>query len=403
MIGRDYDSLDDFIEACQERRNSLHSEGVLGKIYSIEQLKLLADYCHLSRSEVMDATAQENTDEASSKGIARRYLFAKGIAELRSPEQIGTALSRTDHDCCFSVVTYLSLPETPDASLEQISERLGERYVMAQDFSSLSNGIIMPPGASPDLESILIDRNTQAVSLLFSCSRILLLPEGRQSSFEDYFLARIPVLVRFLFSDGLVEISMPTFCDVYGLGTGWSNTTPEKYQSIVLTLLARLRSIVSVDLVAIQFKKVTLLLETGFSAIDMGWRIEPQPEATFDLTQGALPLRRILEALSDSLDTECKRRGLPLPFDGRNLYNVFRALKEQSYTYSLLLQAPLGRSGGKVRALTLYGRPNTGNLPIILLDKNDKYISEKLREAVCRSQVEEIENPYDLDLIFQTP
>jgi hypothetical protein len=404
LVGKDYATFDDFIEACRERGSSLYARGVLGKIYSIEQLKSLADYCHLNRAQVLEAaeTDQENGHGQPRRGISRRYVFAEGITELCALDEIGAALARQDHEYYFSALTYLHLPEMTRSSIDQILDRLRTDYDMGDsNFKALFNGLTDPPGVSCDLESILIRNDENMISLLFSCSRILLLPDGRHGSFGDFFLARVPILVRLMFSHGLVEMSMPTFSDVAGLGPGWSNTTPERYQTIVTTLLAQLRSMISVELIAVKFKKVTLFLETQLEATDMGWRIEPQPEATFDFTQGALPLRRILEALSNSLNDECRRRGLPLPLDGKNLYNVFRALKEQSYTYSLLLQGPLGRSGGSVRSSTLYGKPNTGYLPIMLLEKNDSFISDKLREAVRRSQIEEIENPYDLDLIFQ--
>lgn len=405
MVGRDYLSIDDFIKACRERSDSLYPAGVLGKIYTIEQLKSLANYCGFDQTQVLEAAtrAQETDDGGPARGISRRYCFAEGISELRALEQIGSALARQDHEYYFHVVTYLRLPETMQASMDQTVDDLRTAYDMGNlSFKALSNGFAKPPGPSCELESILIRSDEKIISLLFSCSRVLLLPDGRPGNFEDYFLARVPLLVRFMFAHGLLEISMPTFSDVLGLGAGWSNTTPERYQAIVMALLARLKTIIPGDFIAVQFKKVTLFLETELKAIDMGWRIEPQPEATFDFTQGALPLKRILEALSGSLNTECQKRGLPLPLDGKNLYNVFRALKEQSYTYSLLLQGPLARSGGNVKTSTLYGRRNTGYLPIVLLEKNDRFISGKLYEVVRRSQVEKIENPYDLDLIFQT-
>lgn len=404
MVGKDYASYGDFIEACRTRDEPLHTSGVLGKIYSIEQLKSLADFCGFNHRQVVEiGEKSQEIDNRMPKGILKRYCFAEGIAQVATPQQIGEALAYQDHKHCFPVATYLLLTDMMRASMDRISETLRTSYDIGPDnFKAMFNGITQPAGASCELESIHIDTTDQIISLLFSCSRVLLLPDGRHGSFEDYFLARVPILVRLIFPLGLLEISMPTFSDVVGVNPEWSNTVPERYQTIVVTLLARIKTIISGEFTAVDFKKVTLFLETRFQTTDMGWKIEPQAEATFDFTQGAVPLKKILEVLSNSLKDECRRRRLPFPLERTNLYNVFRALKEQSYTYSLLLQGPLGRLGGTVKASTLYGRPNTGYLPIIMLDKNDRHISDKLREAVCRSQLEEIENPYDLDSIFQS-
>jgi hypothetical protein len=66
-----------------------------------------------------------------------------------------------------------------------------------------------------------------------------------------------------------------------------------------------------------------------------------------------------------------------------------------------VLQVPLGNRKGKVKAATLYGQPNTGYPPVLLLDKNNLDVCNNLIEVIDRSQTEEIENPYDLDKIFQ--
>jgi hypothetical protein len=146
---------------------------------------------------------------------------------------------------------------------------------------------------------------------------------------------------------------------------------------------------------------LTLFLETKLGAVDMGWKIEPEEEAAFDFTQNVVPLKDILDAFSEGLRAECERRECTYPLAKTNLYNLFRALKEQSYTYSLVLNAPLGRRKGDVKVATLYGPPNTTYPPILMLDKTNLDISNNLIEAVELSQTEEIENPYDLDKIFQ--
>jgi hypothetical protein len=194
---------------------------------------------------------------------------------------------------------------------------------------------------------------------------------------------------------------MPFFAEVPGTGLGSSFDVPQRYQVIVSALLALLRSAVPV-FKAVNFSKVALWLETQLGAIDMGWRIDPVGAGSeFDFTQGVIPLRKILNVLSKGLEDECRRRGLDYPLAGTDLYGIFRAVKEQSYTEALVLQSPLGRNGGAIKTSTLYGPPNSGNVPIMMLQKNDKHITGKLREAVSLSQIKEVENPYDLSLIFK--
>jgi hypothetical protein len=159
--------------------------------------------------------------------------------------------------------------------------------------------------------------------------------------------------------------------------------------------------IVPYPLNRINFPKITLYLETYLAAIDMGWRIGPAQEAEFNLTQGLIPLRDILEGFSRSLARECSDRNLENPFADLNLYEVFRTLKEQSYTYSFVLRTPLGVRHGKILLSTLYGLPDSGEEPILLVQGNDEGVMENLRNAVKESQVAELDNPYDLETLFQ--
>jgi hypothetical protein len=83
-----------------------------------------------------------------------------------------------------------------------------------------------------------------------------------------------------------------------------------------------------------------------------------------------------------------------------NLYNIFRALKEQSYTYSLVLQLPVGTRKGKIFLSTLYGPPNSGYTPLLWLKKTNSNIAKHIRDTVSQSHIENFENPYDLSILF---
>ncbi len=399
MIGADYASYDDFMAACGSRRESLDPSRVLGKIYPIEQLRELAEHLGISADQINEIV--EEGEGGDKRGVTRRYDCARAIAQLRTAEQIEEALSYLDHTFYFPVLSYLRLSgEVPHNSPKDLLNSLKDHYTLNNDsFQKVFNGLTNPAGAACKLESIRIHGEDSA-SLLFSCTRVLLAPEGQIGNYNEFFLARVPVLAYFFFSRRLLEISMPTFSEAASDQSG-ATRIPERYQIIIQSMQPIIGRIAPGQLGGISFKKLTLFLETQLGAIDMGWKIEPEQEAAFDFTQNVVPLKKILDTFSQSLQTECERRECPYPLANTNLYNLFRALKEQSYTYSLLLQAPLRNRNGNVKASTLYGPPNTGYPPVLLLDKNNNAISNNLIKAVEQSQTEEIENPYDLDKIFQ--
>jgi hypothetical protein len=394
VIGRDYDTFDDFIDAYKNRQGPLDVASVLGKIYSIEQLRLLAETHGIGR-EKLSATPEGD----NHRGISQRYDCARAIAGLLGVDQVSDLLSLRDHELYFPAITYFRLTDSGHQSCEQVFGGLRNGHRIDNDFTAVFRGLLELPGPICKLESIRVNAQDDILSLLFSCNRILLAPDGIQGDYRDYFVCRVPVLVRFLFLNRLLEISMPFFSEVFGDGA--DAAIPQRYQVIVMGVLRLLSDSIPV-FAAVDFTKVTLWLETKMAATDMGWRIDPVGTgAEFDFTQGVFPLQRILTKLSSGLEHECKQRGIDYPLAGIDLYSVFRALKEQSYTETLVLHTPLGGHGGGVKSQTLYGPPNTGRPPIMMLQRNNKRISGKLREAVALSQTEDVQNPYDLGLIFK--
>jgi hypothetical protein len=257
-----------------------------------------------------------------------------------------------------------------------------------------------PAGRSCELESVRVCDSGDTVSLLFSCTRVLVIPEGQPHNFQDLFLARIPVVVRVLFRTQLIEISMPPFSEPAGLYPSTPSKVPERYQVVIQSGQAQLIGVVPYSPRGVSYRNITLYLETCLKAVDMGWRIEPSNETVFDLTQGLIPLREILDSFSQSLAKECADRKIDDPLSRINLYHVFRALKDQSHTYSLILRAPIGQRGGNVLLSTLYGPRNSGYVPLLLLGKTNAGIMKHLREAVNQSQITGVENPYDLSTLF---
>jgi hypothetical protein len=311
MIGEDYASYDDFMAACRSRRRSLDPSRVLGKIYPIEQLRELAGHLGISSEEINEII--EESENEDKRGVKRRYDYARAIAQLSTTEQIGKAISYLDHTFCFPVLSYLRLSqELPHNSPSDLLDSLKDHYNLNDDhFQMVFNGLTDPVGAACELESIRIHGDDTA-SLLFSCARVLLAPEGRIGNYNEFFLARVPVLAYFFFSRRLLEISMPTFSEAASIHSG-STRIPERYQIIAQSMQPMILRIAPGQLGGISFKKLTLFLETQLGAVDMGWKIEPEQEAAFDFTQNVVPLRRILDAFSQGLRAECERRKCQFP------------------------------------------------------------------------------------------
>jgi hypothetical protein len=307
MLGRNYQSFEEFKKACMYNRDPLDPAQVLGKVYQADQLRFVAEKTGVDLS----GSSSRNGLESRS-GIGSRYNAAIRFSEAydNEPERIGQILARWDHDLFFPIVTYRSFPNSLDYSSPEMLIaflRTDHADLFRSDFVMKNNGIRRPGSRACMLESTRIDTRANVLSLLFSCTRILVVPDGQYGSLENYFLARIPVLVRLLFEHRLFEISMPTFSEVPDASSTSPSRVPERYQAIVESAMAAFLQFLPGQPFTISFRKVALYLEE-LGAEDMGWIIEPQHEATFDLT-GLVPLKKVLGSLSEDFRAECIRRG----------------------------------------------------------------------------------------------
>ncbi len=409
MLGSDYDSFQEFRRACAARneRTELHTAYTLGKAYSAAHLRYIAEeYCDITEDMIKDAS-----DARATQGLSRRYGVSDLIAGMIPASELGRILCRADHDLHFPVLSYFVLPDqAPCRSLQEFLRSTRTAYSntmnflqdtrnLLREFSCQFNGLLRPPGRGGELESILTCPDTDMISLLYSNTRILVAPNGEQGDYNSYFLARIPILVRLLFRYRLIEVSMPTFAEPTG-ATPSTEKIPERYQKIVRQIRANLQDLLPIALQGIDFGRVTLYLEINLQAQDMGWRIAPQSTADFDLKQRLIPLKTIFDDFQESLDQVCSRREMQSPLAGVNLYKIFRALKEQSYTYAFELNAPIGSRGGSFRISTLYGPPDSAYDPIFWIPKNNDSVAESLHQAIDASRHQHLTNPYDLDSLL---
>ena len=350
----------------------------------------------------IDWKALGESEGPPRQGVGRRYDIAKKIVSyVPDPAVIGEALSFLDHEFHFPWLTYFRFPNSDlYSSLDTFLEFLKVRDIWhSGKFRYCFNGFTEPRGRACELESVRVFEEDSVVSFLFSCTRVLVVPDGQPGSFEYLFLTRIPVVVRFLFEHELVEMAMPTFSEPLRV-SDFDNAVPGRYQAISSSVRSQLVNLLPDGLGPVNFAKFTLYLEVCLDAVDMGWRIEPQDEASFDLRQRLVPLKRILDSFSESLNRELKRRNLDSPILDMDLYKVFRSLKERSYTYHLVLEVPIGRRGGKYLISTLYGPPNSGSDPFLWIPGNGAPVISLIHDAISESQTARINNPYNIDLLF---
>ena len=393
MIGEDYQSYDEFIAACRSPETELDHGHTLAKVYTIEQIKDFAEIEGISTNAILEGI--------SGQGRLRTYKCAYKLADRMDADTVGELLSKCDHDMYFPFLSYGALTRRKlYRSLDHFIEYLASKdIVLDSDFIFLNNGLVRPHGRNCKLESVYASADNNSASMLYSCTRILVQPDRPLGDYSNWFLARIPVLVRILFSHRLIEFSLPRFSEATNI-EDWSNNIPLRYQMAINSALNEFLQLIGYQIRSIDYNKLTLFLEEKLNAQDLGWRIAPLETAQFDLEQNTIPLKSILMHFSESLKREIERRGLEQSLSNIDLYKIFRALKEESYTYSLVLRAPLRIRGGSVKISVLYGNQDSAYLPVIILSRNDEEISNSLRDAIVDSRKETLNNPYDLGTLL---
>ena len=393
MIGEDYSSYDEFMAACERPEEPLNPGHTLAKVYTINQVKDIADKQGFNTHDILE--------DIDGRGRRRTFNLAYEFVDRINADSLGELLSNTDHDMFFPLLSYAALPSTnPYDSFNNFINYLSTKNIIFDsDFVFTNNGIIRPHGRNCKLESVFASSENESVSILYSCTRILIQPDKPQGDYSNWFLARIPVLLRIIFDHRIAEFSLPRFSEPTS-PEGWSNKIPLRYQIAIDSAANEFLQLIGYQFDPINHNKLTLFLEERFNAQDLGWKIAPLETAEFNLEQNVIPLKRILEQFSESLNNEIKRRNLNHPLSKVDLYKLFRALKEKSYTFSLVLLVPLGVRGGSIKMTVLYGNQDSHYLPVIVLSHNDENVVNSLRRTIVESQQEELNNPYDLGALL---
>ena len=393
MLGRDFDTMDEFIEACKGTREPLDPGCLLARIYPIAQIR------HIAKSySKFFGKVDVHPKKMTRDGYGRRYQYAKEFGDIVDVDNLGQILSRLDHDFYFQFLSYARLKNVqPYSSAVEFLSILADRGIEVESgFSEIFNGLTKPSGRNCRLESIFVPVGENQVSLLYSCTRVLSVPDAEERTLENYFLARIPVLARIFFDQGIIECSLPFFSEPIAGVFESNNKMPIRYQIIIDRVLLELRNLIGYGFKAINLDTFSLYLETKYEANDMGWRILPQDEAAFDLTQGVIPLRDIMFNFSKELRKELEKLRIKHPLSDINLYNVFRAIRDRSYTYSLVLKVPYRKKSSHFLMSVIYGQEDSTYLPLLSFSRNNRFISRLIRECISDCQSNKIENPYDL-------
>jgi hypothetical protein len=392
MLGDDYDSLQEFVVACQERRTELDSSRCLAKLYHIDDLRDIANRENILLNDVQGG------------GVTRRYSTAEVIADATTSESVGDYLSKYDHEFRHPILTYYRLPDHPSyRSYKKFLKVLKTKKSirLEEGFAQVFNGITDPPSHRCSIESVKGDKDKGIVSVLFSCTRALVNPSETMADFTNLFLARVPILVRVFFNLDLVEFSVPLFAEPIASSFNYEVQTPKRYQQAFQTVAVQLQNLTDTPLKPIRFSKLPAWFEQEYNAKDMGWKIAPRDEADFDLTQHLIPLKDIVDGFISTLDRECTAIGRSHILEGVDLYHVFRSLQTESHTHTMVQKVPFGQRGGGLVLSVYYGIKNALYYPVILLSNPPtESMLDNLRDAVSKLEAAEIVDRYTINTLL---
>lgn len=391
MLGENYGSLGEFINACRTERVELDTARGLGKIYNVNELRELASEADITLPQVTGA------------GRERRYSTADAIAECMTAASVGEFLSDYDHKLRFPIVTYYQIPEHKSySSYNNFLRTLREKDIpLNNGFKRLYNGITEPPPHNCKLESVKSNNADRIISLLFSCTRALVNPMETMSEYTNLFLARVPVLIRVCFNLGLVEFSVPTFSEPIAGSFNYEVQAPKRYQQAFQSAYKTLRTLTDCPLTPLRYSELPAWFEQEYDAKDMGWKIAPRDDADFDLTQNLIPLKDIIDGFMRTLERQCTAMGRSHKLEGVDLYHVFRSLQNESHTHTMVQSVPFGQRGGELILSIYYGIKGASYYPVILLSNPPTEPKlDNLRDAVSKLREATIDDRYAINTLL---
>lgn len=390
MEGSKFQSPFEFFEHCSnsEKIQKLNPSKTLGRVYNITKIKDIADSLSLAGS----------LKNIKGSGVPVTYKAARALSKAANTKLLGDQLSKKDHEFHFPLLSYFKFTDDPIfKSPNNLIQKLSSSGVkLIDDFHQMFNGLYNPSTRKLSLESVRFFKEDRILSLLYSCTRILMSPESDSKAHSNCFLARIPVVVRFIFDRQLIEISFPLFYEPLANIMKVEGKYPTRFQQIFEQINVKLVNLLGTPLGGVNFDKIPLHLEVNCGAEDMGWQIEPQVAASFDLKQNVVPLKQIFDSFIHNLELECKSLRKTNPLNNINLYSIFRALKEQGYTLQMIQSVPFKQRGARTKVSLINGERNSGMPPFLFVPESRADILKNLRMEVWNSQIVKVENPYSI-------
>jgi len=193
--GHYYQTDSEFFNACSTSSTDreLSVKKILCRVYQIGQLRTLAS--NLAFSIV---NFEKSNKEA---GVKKTYALASLLSKNIPKKSLAEGLQDLEHSLYFPIVSYFKLPNAEEvkSSKEYINFLQHNGFKLNSGNCFLFNGIITPEGRYPKLEVIKKIPGENIVSMIFSCNRVQFSPINKSFSYENSFLCRIPIVVRFMF------------------------------------------------------------------------------------------------------------------------------------------------------------------------------------------------------------
>ncbi len=374
----------------------LDEQEVIGRIYTVEQTKTIARHAGRAAQSAVDSVT-------GVQGINSCYERAEKLVNAcaGNREGLGRAVLIAEHEHVFTLLSYWGIPTTWGTNAEEFWASFSEQQKITTPMHHFAKPFLKPGNLKPRLESARFDGSR--VTLVFGQLRVMRKTHAKTNDVPDLFVARVPVLVSFLFDLGIVEISMPPFAEppMPYHTLGFPQLFPGRvFKAIEMCRNAlRTESYIQSPLVRLLRENLMVYLETEKKGEDLGWDVErlTGKKGKFNTTQ-RIPLKDILSDFTTDLATKCRLGGYVNPLEDKDLYQIFRTLKSESHTMSMNMGVRLGTRSGRVELTAFFGKDADGQIPLYqMLSRLTTGAREELRSAVAESRArKDLKDPYSM-------
>ena len=201
-----YTSLNDISDAINRGEcTPIDVQENIARIYTVDQIRTIASYAGETATFAVRSVN-------GVMGVNSAYMRAEKLFEASKEDKIdlGAAVLTADHDHVFTQFSYFGIPSEWGGDAKKLWGRITDKQSSTRrDFR---NPFKTPGSLHPTLDSAKIDG--ERITLVYSQLRVLHKTKHSTNDIAGLFIARIPIVVSFLFDLGIVEISLPPFADV---------------------------------------------------------------------------------------------------------------------------------------------------------------------------------------------